>query len=89
MGVPENRAALEDYLASGADPEAVERLNDRLRESGHTLIRVYETESTSNTYGLDAKVFGAEAGKTTSETQLTELGYRPPGAEEFIDVPIR
>jgi hypothetical protein len=90
MSVPENRAALNDYLASsGTDPQAVERLNERLRESGHTIIRVYETEGTSNTYGVDAKVFGAEAGKATSETQLTELRYRPPGAEEFIDVPVR
>lgn len=90
MSVPENRDALDDYLASGgADPAAVERLNERLDESGHTIIRVYETEGTSNTYGVDAKVFGAEAGKTTSETQLTELRYRPPGADEFIDVPIR
>jgi hypothetical protein len=90
MSVPENREALQDYVASGgADREAIERLTERLREAGHTIIRVYETEGTSNTYGVDAKVFGAEAGKATSETQLTELRYRPPGAEEYIDVPIR
>jgi hypothetical protein len=90
MSVSENRDALEEYVASrGADSEAVERLNERLRESGHTIIRVYETEGTNNTYGVDAKAFGAEAGKSTSATRLTELRYRPPGADEFIDVPIR
>ncbi|MGH2781228.1 MAG: hypothetical protein ACRDLA_07425 [Thermoleophilaceae bacterium] len=90
MTIPENREALNEYLASGgADPGAVAELNERMRESGHTIVRVYETGSTSNTYGVDVKAIGGEAGKSTSASQLTELRYRPPGADEFIEVPIR
>jgi hypothetical protein len=90
MTIPENREALTEYLATGgADPAAVAELNERMRESGHTIVRVYETGSTSNTYGVDVKAFGGEAGKTTSASQLTELRYRPPGADEFIEVPLR
>jgi hypothetical protein len=90
MSIPENREALNAYLATGgADPDAVTALNERLRESGHTIIRTYDTGSTSNTYGVDVKVVGVEAGKSTSASHLTELLYRPPGAEEFIEVPLR
>ena len=90
MSVPENREALNAYLATGgADPDAVSALNERLRESGHTVIRTYETGSSSNTYGVDVKVIGAEAGKSTSASQLVELRYRPPGADHFIEVPLR
>lgn len=90
MSVPENRDALNAYLATGgADPDALSVLNERLRESGHTVIRTYETGSTSNTYGVDVKVVGAEAGKSTSASQLVELRYRPPGADHFIEVPLR
>jgi hypothetical protein len=90
MSVPENREALNAYLATGgADPDAVSALNERLRESGHTVLRTYETGATSNTYGVDVKVVGAEAGKSSSTSQLVELRYRPPGADEFIEVPLR
>jgi hypothetical protein len=90
MTIPENREALDRYLATGgADPAAVAELNERMRESGHTILRTYETGTTTNTYGVDVKVVGGEAGKSTSTTQLTELRYRPPGADEFIEVPIR
>ena len=53
------------------------------------MIRTYETGSTTNTYGVDVKVVGAEAGKSTSTSQLVDLRYRPPGADHFIDVPLR
>jgi hypothetical protein len=53
------------------------------------VLRTYETGSTSNTYGVDVKVVGAEAGKSSSTSQLVELRYRPPGADEFIEVPLR
>lgn len=90
MTVPANREALERYLATGGnDPAAVADLNERMRESGHTVIRTYSTESSSNTYGVDVKVFGGEAGKSTSSSQLTDIRYRPPGADEFIEVPVR
>jgi hypothetical protein len=60
-----------------------------MRESGHTIVRTYSTESSSNTYGVDVKVFGGEAGKSTSSSQLTRIVYRPPGADDFIEVPLR
>jgi hypothetical protein len=90
MTVPENRDALNAYLATGgADPDAVSALNERLRESGHTVVRTYETGSTGNTYGVDVKLVGGEAGKSTSASHLVDLRYRPPGSDDFIEVPLR
>jgi len=54
MTVPAKREALQGYIATtGEDPAAVAELNERIRESGHTIIRTYAKESTSNTYGVD------------------------------------
>jgi hypothetical protein len=38
---------------------------------------------------VDAKVVGAEAGKSTSTSRLVDLRYRTPSSDEFIDVPLR
>jgi hypothetical protein len=83
---PQNRDAVQDYInADGQDPQASQRLADRLREAGRVDVRTYDTGSSSVGANVDTKIIKVEASHTKETAILDEMRHRGPGSSTTVE----
>jgi type VII secretion system ESX-1 substrate len=82
---PANRRAVNDYVhSSGQDPDAAQRLADRLHDAGRVDVRTYDTGSTKSGANIDTKIVKVEVSHTGENATLSGMDHRGPGPDRTV-----